>query len=245
MFELLGDTARLVHVGAGFVGLAAFWVPVFARKGGVNHVRFGKVFVYSAYVVLAGSAIVLATRVATLLGQGIGPLAQPNRYAFFVFLGYLTFVTFVMVRHGMAVSRHKRHPAAVRSRLNLLLGYGAILASMALIAFAVIFSPDSMIVLLALSPIGIGTGSGALRYMNKPPASPRAWMYEHLGAMLGAGIAFHTAFAVFGSAQLLDLGLSGWPAVIPWIAPAAIGIPATVIWTRHYRRKFGELGAAA
>ena len=102
-----------------------------------------------------------------------------------------------------------------------------------------------MILLFALSPIGIGAGSGNLRYMNTPPSSPRGWMYEHLGAMLGAGIAFHTAFAVFGSTRLFDIGLTGWIAIIPWVLPAAIGIPATVIWTRHYRRKFGELEAAA
>jgi hypothetical protein len=245
MIELIGDGARFVHVIFGFTGLAAFWVPVFAKKGGINHVRFGKIFVYSAYVVLTGSTIVLTTRVAGLLGQGIHPAEQPDRYAFFVFLGYLTFVTFFMVRHGMTVLRHKRDPAAVRSAFNLFLSYGAIAASAALITFAVVFSPSSMIVLLALSPIGLATGSGALRYMSNPPVSPRAWMYEHLGAMFGAGIAFHTAFAVFGSAQLFDLGLTGWAAVIPWVAPAAIGIPATAIWTRRYRRKFGELRAAA
>ena len=63
--------------------------------------------------------------------------------------------------------------------------------------------------------------------------------------MIGAGIAFHTAFAVFGSSRLFDIGLTGWIAVIPWVLPAAIGIPATILWTRHYRRKFGELGVAA
>ena len=85
-----------------------------------------------------------------------------------------------------------------------------------------------------------------LQYMSgKTRTSPRAWLYEHLGSMLGAGIAFHTAFAVFGSAQLFDLGLSGWTAVVPWVAPAAIGIPAIFLWTRHYRRKFGDLPGTA
>ncbi len=71
--------------------------------------------------------------------------------------------------------------------------------------------------------------------------SPRGWMYEHLGAMLGAGIAFHTAFAVFGASRLFDIGLTGWVSVIPWVLPAAVGIPATIIWTRSYRRRYGEL----
>ena len=45
---LLFDILILTHVLTGFVGLAAFWVPVFASKGGRTHVRAGRVFVYCA-----------------------------------------------------------------------------------------------------------------------------------------------------------------------------------------------------
>ena len=90
-------------------------------------------------------------------------------------------------------------------------------------------------------PYDLGNGFGQLRYMKSDTPSKRAWMYEHLGAMLGAGIAFHTAFAVFGVTRLFDIELTGWVAIIPWVAPTVIGIPAIAIWTRHYRQKFGEL----
>ena len=245
MLELLGDGARLVHVAFGFTGLAAYWVPIFAKKGAVNHVRFGKVFVWSAYVVLTGAAVVLVTRFAGLLATGTGPNDEPALYAMLIFLAYLTFVSFVTVRQGMVVLRHKRDPAALRTPFNTSIAYAAMAASVGLIAYAVVLSPPNMILLLALSPIGIAMGTGNLAYMKRPPESPRAWMYEHLGAMLGAGIAFHTAFAVFGANQLFDLGLTGWAAIVPWVLPAAIGLPATFIWTRHYRRKFGEFEAAA
>lgn len=245
MFELIGDGARFIHVIFGFAGLAAFWVPILAKKGAATHVRFGKIFVWSAYVVLAGAAIALANRFLSLALEGVGPSDNPGLYAFMIFLAYLTLVTFVTVRHGMVVLRHKRDPAAVRTTLNVMLAYAAIAASTGLVLYAIIASPPNIVVLLALSPIGFGVGTSNLRYMRNPPASPRAWMYEHLGAMLGAGIAFHTAFAVFGSAQLFDIGLSGGLAVVPWVAPAAIGIPASIVWTRYYRRKFGELGAPA
>ncbi len=245
MMEWIGEGARLVHVVFGFAGLAAFWIPIFARKGATNHVRFGKIFVWSAYVVLGGAAVGLIVRFVRLANDGIGPADQPLLFGFLVFLAYLTFVTLVTVRHGMAVLRHKRRPAAVRTPVNLALAYLSIAASAALIVYAVVLSPPNAILLYALSPIGIGIGGGNLRYMNNVPESPRAWMYEHLGAMIGAGIAFHTAFAVFGATRLFDIGLTGWVAVIPWVMPAAIGIPATVLWTRHYRRKFGELGATA
>lgn len=239
--SFLGEGARFIHVLFGSISLVAFWIPVFARKGAVNHVRFGKIFVWSAYIVLTAAGITLLARVADLFARNIGPTDEPVLFSFMVFLGYLTFVTFVTVRHGMSVLKHKRDPASLRTNLNTVLAFSAILASVGLILYALLLSPPTKVLLLALSPIGLGTGFGNLRYMRSDTPSKRAWMYEHLGAMLGSGIAFHTAFAVFGSTRLFDIGLTGWIAVIPWVAPAAIGIPAIVIWTRHYRLKFGEL----
>lgn len=238
--NVLGEFARFIHIVFGTIGLAAFWIPVFARKGAANHVRFGKIFVRSAYIVLGAAAVALAVRLADLLARDIGIDDNPSLYAFMVFLAYLTFVTFVTVRHGMGVLRYKKDPASLNTPLNAMLARAAILASVCLIAYALLLSPPIRILLLALSPIGFGVGYGNLRYMTLRAPSPRAWMYEHLGAMLGSGIAFHTAFAVFGLTRLFDIGLTGWVAVIPWVAPAAVGIPAIFIWTRHYRNKFGE-----
>lgn len=243
--ETIADGVRFLHVLAGSIGLAAFWVPIFAKKGAKVHVRFGQVYVWSAYVVLAAAAIALTIRFAALTADGIGPAERPELFAFLVFLAYLTLVTFVTVRHGMQVLQSKRDPAAIGTPLNIALAWSAIAASIFIILYAAILRPSNMVLLFALSPIGLVVGFGNLRYFKGASSSPRAWMYEHLGAMLGGGIAFHTAFAVFGSAQLFDLGLTGWVAVIPWVLPAAIGIPATSIWTRHYQRKFGELGNAA
>ncbi|MGI9308685.1 MAG: hypothetical protein ACR2P6_05455 [Gammaproteobacteria bacterium] len=239
--DFFSEIARFIHVAFGAVGLAAFWIPVFARKGAVNHVRFGKVFVYSAYIVLGAAAIALLARLADLASRNISPADEPMLFAFIVFLGYLTFVTFVIVRHGMEVLRHKRDPAALRTTLNIALAYASIAASAGIILYAMLYSPPNKILLFALSPIGFGNGYGQLQYMKSSRPSKRGWMYEHLGAMLGSGIAFHTAFAVFGSTRLFDIGLTGWIAIIPWVAPTIIGLPAIVIWTRHYRRQFGEL----
>ena len=237
----LGESARFVHVLFGAIGLVAFWIPVFARKGAVNHVRFGKTFVWSAYIVLGAAAITLATRFTGLAMEGIGPSEQPLLFGILVFLAYLTFVTFVTVRHGVSVLLHKQDAASLRTPFNTILAYAAIGASISIILYGIILSPPSKILLFALSPIGFGVGIGNLRYMRGENLSKRAWMYEHLGAMLGAGIAFHTAFAVFGATRLFDIGLTGPVAVIPWVAPAAIGIPAITLWTRYYRRKFGEI----
>lgn len=239
--DSLAEGARFVHVLFGVVGLAAFWVPVVARKGAVNHVRFGKIFVWSAYVLLSAAAIALLARLSGLAAKGIGPADEPGLFAFIVFLAYLTLITLVSVRHGMSVLQHKMDPAGVRTWINTGLAWLAISASVFIILYALIVSPPKKILLFALSPIGLSIGYGNLSYMRAAAPSKRAWMYEHLGAMLGSGIAFHTAFAVFGVTRLFDIGLNGWVAIIPWVAPSVIGIPAILIWTRHYRQKFGEL----
>jgi hypothetical protein len=240
MLDFLGDSARFVHIAFGAVGLVAFWVPVFARKGANLHVKAGKVFVWCAYVVLAAAAAALLSRVTGLLLAGQYPSDQPGLYSFIVFLSYLTLVTFATVRHGMALLRHKREPGALRTPIHLVIAWSAIGASVGVIAYALFMDSPVQVLLLALSPIGFLTGRGMLRYMSAPDASPREWWYEHMGAMLGAGIAFHTAFAVFGATRLFDIGLTGYIAVIPWVTPAIIGVPAIAIWTRYYRRKFGE-----
>lgn len=240
----IAEGMRFIHVVFGAIGLVAFWIPVFSKKGAKTHVLFGKIFVRSAYVVLAAAALALLLRTVDLRLRGVGVDDEPNLYAFIVFLGYLTVVTYVVVRHGMEVLRHKGKPQELATPLGRGLAWTSIISSALVILFAAIVQPGNQIVLYALSPIGFATGSGMLRYMRSGELSPREWMYEHLGAMLGAGIAFHTAFAVFGVGQLFEIGLSGWAAVVPWVLPAAVGLPATAIWSRHYRKKFGELKTA-
>ncbi len=229
-----------LHVAFGFAGLAAFWIPIVTRKGGISHRRFGRIYVYCAYVVLGSAAVSVTYRLLKFFAEGNVVADNPTGVSFLMFLGYLSVVTFITVRHGDAVLKFKQTPQSMNTPLNRTLAGVAIAASCGLVLFTLVVNPPTRIVLFALSPIGFLIGIGILKYVSGAAQSPRAWMYEHLGSMIGGGIAFHTAFAVFGSARLFDLGLSGWVAVLPWALPAAIGIPASVLWTRHYQKKFGE-----
>jgi len=231
----------LSHVTLGFIGLVAFWVPILTRKGSPVHRRFGKLYQICAYIVLASASVAVILRTIQYLADGHTPATRPAAFGALLFLAYLALVTFVVVRHGILVLRYKKKPEAMAIPLNIWLARLAMAASLTVITYALVMSPPNKVVLFALSPIGLLTGLGMIRYVSNPPQSSRAWLYEHLGSMIGGGIAFHTAFTVFGVTRIFDIGLDGWIAVIPWIAPAAIGLPASVIWTRHYRRKYGEL----
>jgi hypothetical protein len=231
---------QMTHVIAGFIGLTAFWVPIFSRKGGKNHRLFGKIFKYSAYIVLTAAFLAIMTRMYGYLLSGTGPEQIPVTFAFVVFLGYLTIVTYIGLRHGLGVLQQKPDLARMNRPLDNILAWLSIAASLALIGYALYFSPPNKVLLYALSPIGLGIGSGILKAIQGKRLEKKAWFYEHMGAMIGTGIAFHTAFAVFGSARIFSLELEGWIAVIPWITPALLGLPAITIWTRYYKKKFGD-----
>ncbi|HWC05852.1 MAG TPA: hypothetical protein VG799_01255 [Gemmatimonadota bacterium] len=240
----------VLHVAAGFTGLVAFWFPVFTPKGGRVHVRAGKVFLICAYVV-AGTALSIA--LLTLASPfGTHPEARPadparvdaslTQLRFLeAFLGYLAIVTFATVWHGVRVMRTRRERTPLRTPLHTAVGVIAILAGAGVLVLGLTFDQEARWILLALSPIGFLVGSGMLRYARGERKERMAHWYEHLGSMLGGGIAFHTAFAVFGIQRFVDYDLSGVVGLLPWILPSVVGAIAITIWTRHYRRKFGDL----
>ena len=235
---LLFDTLILAHVATGFVGLVAFWVPVFARKGGRTHVRAGRVYVYCAYVVTLSAVTASAGRIVSYRVQGIRLADQPDLYGVSLFLGYLGLVSFATVRQGMRVLATRRAPETLRTPVHEALAWASIGSSAALIGFALAEWSDVSPVLLGLSPIGLFTGRNMLRLMRNPRARRMGWFYSHLGSMLGGGIAFHTAFVVFGVQRLWAYELGGPLAIVPWILPTVVGVPAIFLWIRHYRRKF-------
>ena len=150
-----------------------------------------------------------------------------------------------MVRQAMRVVATRRVPLTLRTSLHEALGWASVAGSFTVIAFAVAVWSDFSPVLLGLSPIGLFTGRSMLRLMLTQGAHHMSWCYSHLGSMLGSGIAFHTAFIVFGAQRLLAYDLTGPFSVVPWILPMVIGIPAIIVWTRYYRRIFGAVGRDA
>ena len=245
----MSDIYRLVlglHIVAGLIGLAAFWTPAIARKGGVTHMSVGRVFFWATCVV-AGTGAVMATLLL------LNPLAiklpsrplSPDRIAARVteirltslFLFYLVLITFTPVYHGVRVLATRRAPERLRTPFHTAIHVAAIAASLTMVILGITRRQP---VFFFMSPIGFLIGAGGLQFARRPYPSPMAWWYEHLGSMLGGGVAFHTAFLVLGAGRLFGLRLDGPSAVIPWLLPTLIGLPVSAYWTRYYRRKFKE-----
>lgn len=236
------ELLRWAHIGFGFVGLAAFWFPVFTRKGSRGHVRSGTVFVWCVYGIAVSAMIATSHEVAVALRTGNGPATDPAGFGLAIFLFYIALITLASGRHGYRVVETKSDPARIGTPAHRTLAGAAMAGSVVTMVYAVVYWSSLSVIFLALGPVGLGIGSSMHRYGRHPHVSRMAWWYEHIGAMLGAGIAFHTAFIVFGARRLFDysaaLGALAW---LPWVLPAAVGVPASILWTRHYRRKFGEL----
>ncbi len=241
--DWLHEIFRNTHMIGGFVGLGLFWIPLLSKKGSPMHKKLGKIWMWLARLVLLTAFLGILMYVPDLLAAGKTPFSHPNSYAFLIFLGYLSIVTFVITIYAVDVLKHKTDVSQLATPYMKSQAYVCIALSLVIVAYAFIYNPDTKIVLLALSPVGLSTGWGMLSYMAGKQPSKRAWLYEHLGSVIGAGIAFHTAFAVFGMTRIFDIGLTGGLAVIPWILPALIGIPASIIWRRHYQKKFNEIPA--
>lgn len=241
--DWMHDVFRYTHVTGGFIGLGLFWIPLLSKKGSPLHKKLGKIWIWLARVVLGTAFIGILMYVPGLLAEGKTPFSHPNSYAFLIFLGYLSLVTAVITIYAVEVLKYKTDATQLANPFMKFMAYLNIILSIIIVVYALGYNPDAKIILLALSPVGVSTGWGMLNYMAGKQTSKRAWLYEHLGSIIGAGIAFHTAFAVFGMTRIFEIGLTGGMAVLPWILPTVIGIPATIIWRRHYQKKFNEIPA--
>ncbi len=226
---------RWTHVALGAIGLVAFWVPVFSKKGSKLHVAVGHVFLLCAYGAAGTALVTLAVRI----GEDVTGRAPLRSYATVVLLGYLAVVTLALARHAALVVQTRKNPSLIQAGYHRLLLRSAQVASVLIVLYALLSRPPSMWILLGMSPIGLLTGVGMIRYVDQPTRLRMGWLYEHIGAILGTGIAFHTAFAVFGAARLFQWK-PGPLVIVAWLGPTIIGIPVIALWTRHYRRKFNE-----
>lgn len=241
--DALIEANLAIHVGAGFLGLLAWWIPLLSRKGGRSHVRFGKAFVVTAFVV-GGTALAAAV---LRIGRGVatGTVGDnPVALSFLVFLAYIGLFVIDIAWYAVRVIRTRRDHAALSSPSLRVLGAAMAMGSVVVAVWAVAWWTPVSVILLLLSPIGAKQAWDQRTYARATPSSPDAWFYEHMNAMLGAGVAFHTAFLVFGSQRFLDLSQLGAYNWVPWVLPAAIGTLGGALMKRRYLRLGGPMAAA-
>jgi hypothetical protein len=233
-----------VHVPVALSCVIAYWIPVFAKKGGRLHVRVGRYFVAAmAFVALSGSFLALMRLVApeAVKGPGLDADALQRMRASGVFLLYLGVITFVPTFFGWRVVRTRKDRQRIRAPLYVGMLALSALSSLALVAAALFMPGANRPLLLGMSPIGLVIAVGFLDYVRRPERFRQGWWYAHMGAMIGGGIAVHTAFGVFVVSRWLMPGVRGPAALLPWLLPTVVGVPLLILSIRRARRRFGDL----
>jgi len=106
----------------------------------------------------------------------------------------------------------------------------------ALLAWLSWFRPQSIEVLpvvgVVFGFIGMSGAGGQLLSFARRPTEKMFWWYTHLGNMIGSYIAAWSAFSVVTLTRVIG---NHW---YVWLWPTMVGVPAIVLTTAYYKRKF-------
>ena len=245
---LIHQAALYLHIAVGACALLLFWVPVFTRKGNLDHKRFGRYFATAMYVVaFSGIAMASLDLLLPLDMHGIGlelvgeEADDAKSYVrnFALFLLSLSFLVLTTTRQGWLAILHKADRGPLRHPLHSALCITLMAVGLALLINGI---ATGSILFILFAGLEIVAGINCLRYNFKATLEPKEWWIEHLNGLIGSGIGAYTAFTVFGGSRLFSSLFTGSfadAAIVLWIAPGVIGAIAITVLSRRYRARFG------
>ena len=221
--EFLSYSLLITHIIAGSVSLILFWLPLFTKKGGINHIKIGKAYVFLMWIVIITSLIL------SLKNLHFGHIESA------IFLGFLAILTANPVWKGIAVLNQKKGVKDSFLKRELIFEVTLCLTGTLLIINGILLK-EKGILMIIFGVLGIsGVGKIIARLKTKP--TKINWFKEHMNNMITTGIAAYTAFFAFGGRTFFnDLFNSYW-IIIPWITPTVLGIIGMRFMDKHYQKK--------
>jgi uncharacterized membrane protein len=206
-----------VHITAGATSFLMAPVALVTAKGGKAHRRWGKVYLWAMGVVAA-----------TALPMAI--------YRPVLFLALVAVFSFYACFSAWRVLALKDLPKGGHAKpIDWAAGVITFVSSACLAGFGA-FKPTIVqnmgIVAIVFGFIGMMLAFGQLKSFVSKPQEKMFWWYTHLGNMIGSYIAAWSAFSVVTLSRFLG---NGW---YVWLWPTIVGVPAIVLTTAYYRRKF-------
>jgi hypothetical protein len=224
--ELFLNGVLKLHIFSGFLGLFFFWIPVFTKKGGKIHRKFGLGYVYSMWAVIATSVILSIENFLTgnpILGA---------------FLGFIAILTANPLWYGIAILKHKKQLTKRIRNTHVMLNILLVSAAFSMVIYGIFLQINGSSVVLLYIFGGFGLlGIPSIVKEFKEPSFEREWFKDHLVSMCISGIAAFTAFLVFGANSWMSDMLKGSWSIVPWVAPGIIGTIGIVSTVRYYRNK--------
>lgn len=244
----LHQYALYLHIAVGSCALMLFWVPVFTRKGNLDHKRFGRYFAYCMYTVSCSGIVMSSLDLAFPLAMhaaGVELDAEEAASAirqvreFGLFLLSLSLLVLASTRQGWLTILHKDDRAPLRHPLHLALNGG--LSTIGVVLFFAGYNSGNILFMI-FGVLQFSGGIGNLRYIFRKEIRPKEWWIQHLNGLIGSGIGAYTAFTVFGGRTLFEEIFSSNfenMAILLWITPGIVGTIAITYLSRHYQQKFG------
>lgn len=221
----------LVHIACGIVALATYWMAALSKKGSPLHKGAGKAYLLGMVGIVLTSVVLAASAFAN--GK---PVAG-------TFLAYLVVITASAMWLGWTAIRRKRDQSRFRDRGYLALALLNVISGGMVFAFG-LHVGDAL--LMGFCWIGIIIGTQMLWRAWRPLDEAKWWLREHIGAMLGCGVATHVAFLSIGLNRLTDLlGIEANLGLLPWFGPVAVSAVAGAWLGRKYLAKPKAVAAAA
>ena len=242
--DVIHKVALYSHIILGSFALILFWLPLYFKKGSRNHNRSGRAYALSMYAVsLLGilcCALVLFDPVLAKPRTFNSPEQMANYIEqsriFSMFLLMLSLLVLVSIYHGERVLKVKANNHKLKAPLHL----GLLVALFSSALFSLIVGMmNSQTLLIIFACISLFVAASMTRYIFKSKVNKNAWIFEHLGSMLGSGIGVYTAFSAVGGRSLLSKLLGEQAVLISWVMPSLIGTLAIVLVTRYFEKKLG------
>ena len=243
--QLVHDILRASHIGFGSLALVLFWVPAVALKGSRLHVFSGRWFTRIAFAVaITATVSCIWAIIAPMSFSGITRelttdeserLIGSIRFLFIVLLTLTTWLVASVVM-GVHSSRHRVDPPSNSStvRYSWWISGGASVICGCYGVFLVTGGDINGLLPVLLTWVGVSDSRKNLQFLSEPSVPEHAWIGKHIESMIGAGIAMHTAFFVFGLKQLSPIRLTGVLVLTPWVLPVALGAIAINTLTKKY-----------
>ena len=207
-----------MHIAAGGAAFLLAPVALATAKGGKQHKRWGKVYLWSM-------GVVAATALPMALYRPVLFLALVADFSFYLaFSPYRVLRLKDLVRGGNAKPIDWIAAVICFTSSACLAGFGA-------------FRPELVqrmgIVAIVFGFIGMQAAGRQMWTFVRKPTEKMFWWYMHLGNFMASYIAAWTAFSVVTLATSFR-----YAGAIIWLWPTVVGVPAIVLTTAYYKRKF-------
>jgi hypothetical protein len=206
-----------IHIAAGAGSFLIAPIALVTAKGGKQHKRWGMVYLWCMGIV-AATALPMAFFAPVLF------LALVAVFSFYAaFAGYRVLRLKELARGGSA------------EPIDWIAGIVTFCSSALLVGLSV-FHPEKIQVIgvvgVVFGLIGMRLASVQLYSFVRKPKEKMFWWYSHLSYFIGSYIA---AWSAFSAVTLTQVFGHQW---YVWLWPSIVGIPAIVLTTAYYKRKF-------